>query len=288
MLCAQWVANAGDSRAVLGTRDGPRSMISVTALTEDQKPDLPKEEERILKCGGYVSHASPQFGPPRVWVRQGEGPGLAMSRSIGDHICKPVGVIATPEVLKFDVDLSSSAKDHRLLLASDGVFEFIDNKQAMDIVFAHDKASDACVALIDEAARRWREAEGNYRDDITAIVCHLPFFPEGSKPAGANADADANGGASFHLKPQSRRESFVSDEGGDTTVVASAPPAVGATPPTDLSKQPPRPAPFVQRRLTIQGDYEEGGLMAGMDELQKKYGTPAADATAAAKAVAAQ
>ena len=75
MLCAQWVANAGDSRAVLGTRDGPRSMISVTALTEDQKPDLPKEEERILKCGGYVSHASPQFGPPRVWLGQGEGAG---------------------------------------------------------------------------------------------------------------------------------------------------------------------------------------------------------------------
>ena len=51
----------------------------------------------------------------------------------------------------------------------------IENEQAMDIVMAHSNASEACVALIDESSKRWREAEGNYRDDITAIVCHLPF-----------------------------------------------------------------------------------------------------------------
>ena len=117
-----WAANAGDSRAVLATRenDSPSSRVIVTPLTEDQKPDCPIEEARILKSGGYVSKASPHFGPPRVWVRQGEGPGLAMARSIGDHVCKHVGVIATPVVQRFEIDPN---KESRLLLASDGVWE---------------------------------------------------------------------------------------------------------------------------------------------------------------------
>ena len=83
-----WVANCGDSRAVLATREGSSNHFKVTALTEDQKPDNPEEEERILRMGGFVTRASPQFGPPRVWLRKGEGPGLAMARSIGDHVCK--------------------------------------------------------------------------------------------------------------------------------------------------------------------------------------------------------
>ena len=39
-------------------------------------------------------------------------------------------------------------------------------------------ATAACEALIGAATERWRQAEGNYRDDITAIVVFLPsIFP---------------------------------------------------------------------------------------------------------------
>ena len=161
-----WVANAGDSRAVIAWRGENATDVKHKDLTEDQKPDLPREvrrearcaahccspegraarvcggsvrltaararvahvhlarrqEERILKAGGYVSHASPQYGPPRVWVRQGEGPGLAMSRSIGDHVCKHVGVIAKPEVFKYDLATFGKG-EARICLASDGVWE---------------------------------------------------------------------------------------------------------------------------------------------------------------------
>ena len=51
----------------------------------------------------------------------------------------------------------------------------IDNHQAIDIASKASKAADACVALIDESSRRWREAEGNYRDDIR-IACRFPSF----------------------------------------------------------------------------------------------------------------
>jgi len=33
---------------------------------------------------------------------------------------------------------------------------------------------DACQALIEEAARRWRNEEGDYRDDVRAPPSHIP------------------------------------------------------------------------------------------------------------------
>lgn len=34
----------------------------------------------------------------------------------------------------------------------------------------------ACQMLIENAAARWRDVEGDYRDDITALVIRLPPF----------------------------------------------------------------------------------------------------------------
>ena len=68
--------------------------------------------------------------------------------------------------------------DQFLILASDGVWEFIDNDEAVAIVGQfYDKglpALDACRFLIAKAALNWRKFEGDYRDDITAIVVYLP------------------------------------------------------------------------------------------------------------------
>ena len=90
--------------------------------------------------------------------------GLAMGRSIGDHAVKSVGVIADPEVLEFDVDPA----DQFMIMASDGVWEFISSQEAVDIVSKNlqEGAPAACQALIEEAASRWRDFEGDYRDDV--------------------------------------------------------------------------------------------------------------------------
>lgn len=40
-------------------------------------------------------------GPPRVWLKDQQIPGIAMSRSIGDLVAGSVGVIAEPEVETF-------------------------------------------------------------------------------------------------------------------------------------------------------------------------------------------
>ncbi len=99
-----------------------------------------------------------------------------MSRSIGDHVVKQVGVIAEPEVKVFDLDLEH---DQFLILASDGVWEFISSQEAISIIEEH-RAKEgyafACQMLIETAADRWRAIEGDYRDDITAMVVKIPPF----------------------------------------------------------------------------------------------------------------
>jgi serine/threonine protein phosphatase PrpC len=69
-----------------------------------------------------------------------------------------------------------------LILASDGVWEFIDNEKAVRIVntvySAGGPAEQACRLLIANAAVQWKLNEGpSYRDDITAIVLYLTESP---------------------------------------------------------------------------------------------------------------
>lgn len=71
-----------------------------TALSRDHKPDLKDEEERIVTNGGRIDpfrepNGDP-IGPYRVWLKQENVPGLAMSRSIGDLVAASVGVIPEP------------------------------------------------------------------------------------------------------------------------------------------------------------------------------------------------
>jgi serine/threonine protein phosphatase PrpC len=182
-----WVANAGDSRCILATRisspdsgeeeGAAASGIVAKALTTDQNPDTPGEQERIEKTGGFVSPPPKPGFSARVWSDPAMTQvGLAMARSIGDQAAKKVGVIADPEVKIFDLN----SNDLFLILATDGVWEFISNQEAADIVWGvlqdGGGAAKATELLIDHASRRWKEEEDDYRDDITATVVTLPVF----------------------------------------------------------------------------------------------------------------
>jgi serine/threonine protein phosphatase PrpC len=45
-----------------------------------------------------------------------------MTRSIGDRLCKDIGVIALPDVRSYSLE-----RDSMILLASDGVYDVITN-----------------------------------------------------------------------------------------------------------------------------------------------------------------
>ena len=65
-----------------------------------------------------------------------------MARSLGDHVCSRVGVIATPEVKSFE----TTADDALIVIASDGVWEFLENDEVIAIVSQHSTAQQARAA----------------------------------------------------------------------------------------------------------------------------------------------
>mmetsp|Transcript_5062 Transcript_5062/g.9876 ORF Transcript_5062/g.9876 Transcript_5062/m.9876 type:complete len:348 (-) Transcript_5062:329-1372(-) len=164
-----WVANAGDSRAIVARR-GPNGSLLTHDLTQDQKPDSPAEKMRIEKMGGRVSPAAADGTPARVWHNFR---GLAMARSIGDHNAKAVGVIAEPEVTHYSI----SKDDAMMIMASDGVWEFLSSQDVCDIAASVEDGSITaiCDLIVLKAAERWEEEEGDYRDDITAVVITFPW-----------------------------------------------------------------------------------------------------------------
>ena len=115
-----------------------------------------------------------------------KGPGLAISRCIGDLNARRCGLIATPRVIKVTLDPSV---DSFVILASDGVWEFITPEFAVELVAQFRRkgmrAIDACKWLIANAAAQWRAIEGDYRDDITAIVIWVDEVTKNLTEAGS-------------------------------------------------------------------------------------------------------
>ncbi len=100
-------------------------------LSRDHKPNLKDESQRIKKRGGriepYRDENDEFMGPARVWLRDEEIPGLAMSRSFGDEIAASVGIIAQPEIIEWKL----TPEDKFVILASDGVWEFIESEEVL-------------------------------------------------------------------------------------------------------------------------------------------------------------
>lgn len=180
-------ANCGDSRTVLAKKAGDGAYKAVD-LSRDHKPDDPEEAARIKEWGGFIRPPAEEGLSARVYLDEALTMiGLAMARSIGDFAVKSVGVIPEPEVKTFELQ---HGEDEFLILASDGVWEFISSQEAVDVVGAKlaegKECHGACQELIELASERWAEEEGDYRDDITAIVVKLPLpFQYPSQPAEA-------------------------------------------------------------------------------------------------------
>ncbi|PNW88452.1 hypothetical protein CHLRE_01g030200v5 [Chlamydomonas reinhardtii] len=164
-LTTAWV---GDSRGVMG-RETKKGWEAVD-LTNDHKPTAPEEKARILKANGRVERLVDEMGQPmgpyRVWLQYAWIPGLAMSRALGDVLAHQVGVTSEPDHSTMEL----TPQDKFIVLASDGVWEFISSKEAVDIVAQYESAEEACRQLVDEAYQRWLTEEEGVVDDITAVV----------------------------------------------------------------------------------------------------------------------
>ena len=141
-----YVAHAGDSRAN-GEGEGETNAASPSStgaaspsspfenrldakqLTFDHRPG--SERARLENAGGRVAarrggtRGDAEIGPERLFLRDARLPGILLSRSFGDDVASSVGCFAVPEIARREV----RKRDRALILASDGVWDAVDNEQ---------------------------------------------------------------------------------------------------------------------------------------------------------------
>jgi len=143
-----YIANVGDSRAVIGLRGEQAIRLSI-----DHKPGLQSEKERICRVGGQVQMIS------GAWRVNGI---LAVSRAFGDFSLKPY-VSAIPYISE-----TSLTPDHLfLVMACDGLWDVLSDDQVVSIVASQSTAHEAA-----ELLRRTAFTRGS-DDNISVIVIFL-------------------------------------------------------------------------------------------------------------------
>ncbi|VFQ78275.1 unnamed protein product [Cuscuta campestris] len=195
-----YVANLGDSRAVLGRRgvDGDRKSVVAERLSTDHNVSCEKVRKEVEEL--HPNDSPIVFYCRGVWRIKGI---IQVSRSIGDaylkkpefnrdpifqqyghpiHLKHPV-LTAEPSIVTRKI----RPQDLFLIFASDGLWEHLTDEAAVEIVFKNPRlgiAKKLVGAAIEEAAKkremRCRDIEKiergtrrHFHDDITVVVIYL-------------------------------------------------------------------------------------------------------------------
>ncbi|XP_078430015.1 putative protein phosphatase 2C 38 [Wolffia australiana] len=225
-----YIANAGDSRAVLGVSDiGFKEITAVQMSSEHNAAvDSVREELRLM----HPDDPHIVLLKHNVWRVKGI---IQISRSIGDAYLKKAEFNREPLPARFRVAktfhkpiLSAepcitshklSPQDQFLILASDGLWEHLTNQEAVEIVHSSPRngiARRLVKAALQEAAKKRemrysdlkkidRGVRRHFHDDITVVVL---FFDNNStgKRLSSNPRVSIRGGIDIPLAPS--REKF--------------------------------------------------------------------------------
>ncbi|XP_068457389.1 protein phosphatase 1D-like isoform X2 [Clinocottus analis] len=149
-----YVAHVGDSAVVVGVQENDSDItLQALEITQDHKPELPKEKERIERLGGSVMKKSgvnrvvwkrPRLthnGPVRRSTVIDQIPFLAVARSLGDlwsydFYSGEFVVSPEPDTTMMTLDPSR----HRyVIIGSDGLWNMMPPKNAVNMCSSHDK-----------------------------------------------------------------------------------------------------------------------------------------------------
>ena len=168
-------------------------------MSNDHKANNDEEKKRIESMGGIVTND--RNGPYRVFSKTEDGPGLAVSRTLGDLLGHTVGVSSEPEITYKLLDVD----DKFIAIGSDGIWDVMNSAEVVGYLFEKgDNVSKEKLPenLVWEARNRWEviniyrqkiSAEKNQKDqgntsptktvnthatiytidDITAVICFL-------------------------------------------------------------------------------------------------------------------
>ena len=166
-----YISNIGDSRALI-IKKNIYKYWTCHQLSRDHKPIEKDESSRIYKCGGEIQKLKDEqggwIGPLRVWVKDGIGPGLAMTRSFGDIVGSSIGIISSPEISEYLIQ----KEDKAIIIASDGLWEYLSNKEVTNIVkkAINRKENNKIVNMLyKESYKKWKSKDKGI-DDLT-IIC---------------------------------------------------------------------------------------------------------------------
>ena len=198
-----YIANIGDSRAIMSVNGG----IKVKSLTNDHKPNNPKEYERAIKNGSKVyaddndeSHGDisklifikdksefekyKKKGNSKEEIIFREYPSdLAVMRTIGDIKAKkkeyggiPGSIINKPDIFIYDI----SSNNDFIVMGCDGIFDDLSNQEVSDAAWhifkneskeknydIHELSQDACDMIIKYAL------EKQTSDNVSCIIIGL-------------------------------------------------------------------------------------------------------------------
>eukprot|EP01016_Furgasonia_blochmanni_P050341 TRINITY_DN776_c0_g2_i2.p1 TRINITY_DN776_c0_g2~~TRINITY_DN776_c0_g2_i2.p1 ORF type:complete len:337 (+),score=100.29 TRINITY_DN776_c0_g2_i2:71-1081(+) len=114
-----YCANAGDSRAVLCSKG------QAVELSNDHKPELDKERDRVVKAGGYISDG-------RI------NGNLNLSRAIGDLEYKKNSSLKVDQqlIIAFpEIKVRTLTEDDKfIIMGCDGIWETMTNQKIVDFV----------------------------------------------------------------------------------------------------------------------------------------------------------
>ena len=198
-----YIANIGDSRAIMSVNGG----IKVKALTNDHKPNNPKEYERAIKNGSKVyaddndephsdisklifikdksefeKYKKKENSKEEIIFREYPSD-LAVMRTIGDIKAKkkeyggiPGSIINKPDIFIYDI----SSNNDFIVMGCDGIFDDLSNQEVSDAAWhifkneskeknydIHELSQDACDMIIKYAL------EKQTSDNVSCIIIGL-------------------------------------------------------------------------------------------------------------------
>lgn len=193
-----YIANVGDSRAVLGSYSRDTGTVIARQISKEHNASI--EEVRNELYAGHEDDPQIVVLKHGVWRVKGL---IQVSRSIGDFYLKKAEFNRPPLIARFRLPeplkrpvmsaepecsvITLSPQDEFVIFASDGLWEHLSSKEAVDIVYSHPRVGIArrlIKAALQEAAKKRemrysdlkrieRGIRRHFHDDITVVVVYL-------------------------------------------------------------------------------------------------------------------
>ncbi|KAM4796735.1 protein phosphatase 1D [Rhinophrynus dorsalis] len=265
-----YVAHVGDSGVVFGLQSNCKELIKAVEVTQDHKPELPREKERIEGLGGSVINKSgvnrvvwkrPRLthnGPVRRSTVIDQIPFLAVARALGDlwsYDFYSGEFVVSPEP-DTSVHTIDPQKHKFIIIGSDGLWNMVSAEDAISMCQEQDKGKygQSCAKmLVNRALTQWRQRMLRADNTSAIVICISPLSEK--QTCGSSEELFLNLAECPRYNSQ------------DTNVMSSSP---CSTPPVKFLDEDPwwrlsfsEPLPSLVRRNAFSESYVKWGSESG-------------------------